>query len=184
MPAPAPTARPEQVGVVLRAGRVNGAVGGDDLDLGEAVAGEPVRAHEHAHPAAEGESGDADRRAGAAGQGTPRGADAVVDLRQGRTRPDRHGVVGGETDGRHAAGVDHQRRCDPGARGPAGRISGIAVATRSQRDGQVVPLREGERGGDIGCRTGGEHRQRARIVPARILGEPRHVVRRVTRQCQ
>ena len=64
VPAATAAQRPEEIGMLLLAGAQRPAIGVDQLDGDEVVAGEPVLAREKADAAAEGQAGDADARTG------------------------------------------------------------------------------------------------------------------------
>ena len=91
--ATAAAQRPEQVGVVGRVDRTGRAVGGDDVDRPYGVAGESPRPTEHADPAAERESGDADARARPTGNAHSLGGQGGVDVDESGTGADPSGVA-------------------------------------------------------------------------------------------
>ena len=72
------------------------------------IAGQPVPATEQAEPAAQGEFGDADRRAAAGWDGPPALVQCVVDLGQPRAHPRPPPSVDVDRDGIEAAEVEHQ----------------------------------------------------------------------------
>ncbi len=94
VPATAPTAGPEQVGVCVLVDRAQVPVRGHDLDLTKGVAGEPVPADEHPDAAAQGQAGDANRRARAARERPTLGTDRRIDPREGCTCADANLIVG------------------------------------------------------------------------------------------
>ena len=67
-PAPATTQRPEQVGIVVRVDGPGPAVGGDDSDRSDRITREAAGTAQHPQSTAQGQTGDAHRRAGTAGQ--------------------------------------------------------------------------------------------------------------------
>ena len=75
---------PEQVRVLGRAGSTDLAVGGDDLDRAQVVAGHAVAAHQPAETAAERQTGDAGRGDRAAGRRQPVRAGRLVEVGPGR----------------------------------------------------------------------------------------------------
>ncbi len=142
---------PEEVLVV---GGVRGefpAVRGDEGGLGEAVAGQAVRAGDDAVAAAEGEAGDADRGAGARGDGDALGGEGAVDVDQfGAGADDR--LVREGADAVELRDVDDQAAV-------AGGPTGVGVAAVADRDGGVAGLRVGEEGADV-VRVGRRRRRR------------------------
>ena len=72
-----------------------GAVGGDDVDRVQPVAGEPERAADHALPAAERQAADADGRARAGGKRDAGRGQPGVDVDQAGPGADGRGAVGG-----------------------------------------------------------------------------------------
>ena len=65
---------PEQIGVLLLAGRQDGSVGCHELDGDEVVDGQPVLRHQEAESPAEGQAGDPRRRDGTSRDARARGA--------------------------------------------------------------------------------------------------------------
>src|SRR5260221_9098514 len=88
----APTAArgPEEIRLVALVAVPQLAVGGDDVDVRELVAGEPPRASQDTDPATERETGDAGARAAARGETGPRRPAGVVDGDQPRAPADGH----------------------------------------------------------------------------------------------
>ncbi|GIH06342.1 hypothetical protein Rhe02_44090 [Rhizocola hellebori] len=80
--------RPEQVGILLLARGHHLAVGGDQLDLEEVVAGEAVHSLEPAGAAAEGEPAHAGGGGTATGDGQAVGLGAAVEIADGRSPAD------------------------------------------------------------------------------------------------
>ncbi len=79
---------PEQVGVLVRAGVQQPAVGGDEIGADEVVAGEAVLAHQPADPTAERVPGDTRRRYEASGGGEAVRLRLVVDVGPDRAAAD------------------------------------------------------------------------------------------------
>ena len=132
--------RPEQVGVVLLAGDVEGAVAGDHVRGQQVVEREAEPPREVADAAAEGQPADAGGRDDAARRGQPEGVRrgvqvaprrAARDPGRVRQRVDPHTTHGGQVD-------DHAV--------VAGAEARDAVATTADRDGQVVVGGEAHRG--------------------------------------
>ena len=117
-PSASTPCRPEQVGVLVAAGGAHHPLGGHDLDGAQVVAAEPVGAHHHAEPAAEGEASDAGGRHLAAGGGEAvdlRGpidiapSCAGLDPRRAARRVDLHRRHGRQVD--HEPVVAHATAC-------------------------------------------------------------------------
>jgi hypothetical protein len=171
--AAAAAQRPEQVGVVVGVDRSLLAVGGDDLDRIEAVAGEPVLAPEPAQPAAEGEADHPDVGRGPRHPAEPMPVGRLAHLQRqhpgldpGRLRlgvdldpahadgPDQDGVVEGRERGGAVAG--------PLARDPEAGVGGEAHG----RDDVLGALdqRQGAR-----IEVGGQVPAMADLVPVGVI---------------
>jgi hypothetical protein len=101
--------RPQQVGVLVRAGAHQLSVGGHELGGEQVVAGEPVLALEPARAAAQREPGHAGRGDAASGGGELVGLAGAVDVGPGRTAADAGDSPRGvDLDGVQAAQVDDE----------------------------------------------------------------------------
>ena len=139
---------------MLAVHRAHHAVGGDDLHGGECVAGEPPRPGEHPDAAAQSQSGDADRGAGARGNPHPRGGELPVGVDQQRSCADSRSVALDpqclvDADDVEPGYVDDQRRRYASTRGAPGGPPRVAVAAGAQGEGHLVGLGESEGGGHI-----------------------------------
>ena len=172
--AAAAAVRPQQIRILVLAGEHLLAVGGDELDAGEVVAGEPVLAFDPAGAAAEREAGDARRRDPAA-----RRREAVL-LRAPVQLAPQH--AGADAD-RAAASVDLDRVEQPDVDHHAvvdERHAGDAVPAGADGHRQPAVARVGERERDIvGARAPGD--QRGPFVDHRVEDGPSLVVAAVVR---
>ena len=169
--------RPEEVRVLVGAGADDAAVGGDELEAADVVAGEPVLAHEPADAAAERQPGDAglrddaDRHREAVEMGLP------VDVAKGGAALHPHGGGLGVDD--HAAHVGEVDDEPVVAERPAGDV----VAAAAHRDQQVVVAGEAHGADHVGDAAAADDQpgpavdrgvpDRAGDVVARILGQDR-----------
>ena len=159
---------PEELLVLVGAGRHELSGGRDDVGRDEVVAGEAVLPHQPADPAAEGEAGDARCR----------------DLSPGRGKPERARLVveGAPVDAafsacRHPRGIDanaaHRRQVehDPAV---AGGVAGHTVPAPANGQKHAVLAREVDPGDHVG-HAGATRDQRRPLVehrvprPARLL---------------
>ncbi len=184
--AAATAQRPEELGVLRRVGAHVLAVGGDELDRGEAVGGEAEPAGVPADAAAEAVAGDADvgraavqRRepvvGGGLGRVHPERAALDAGDAAGRVdgdaahplgaheddvvealRDERSGVVAGALRARPAGRLRRRRGRRPGRRTPCGAARRRQGAGRARRSTACVPRRS------RGRRGGGPHRRRVR----------------------
>ena len=141
VPAAAALTGPEQVAVLLRAGVdvQHRSVGGDDLHLLQAVAGQTVGPRGHADAAAERQPGDADGRAGPARHRPVLGRQRVVEVDQPGAGADHRGRAG-HGHGPEVLHVDDQ---------PAGVAGVAAVAVPAgpggERDLELAHERDARR---------------------------------------
>ncbi len=157
----AAAAGPEQVRVAVRVAGPDLAVGGDDLRLHQVVAGQPVGAGDHADAAAQGQPGDADGRAGAAGDGPVVGGQPVVEIDQ----PGARGHGGGPGSG---VDLDRGHRGHVHDQAGGGRPARVAVAAAAGRDRHAVVAGEGQAGGDVVGRVAVGDAGRAEAVEAGV----------------
>ena len=164
LPPPPPRLAQKRSSFCVRRGGEEPAVGRDDVQRGEVVAGEAVLAADHADAAAQGEPGDAHRRAGTGGQEHPVGRELRVDVDQLGAGADdrRHGRrVGG--DGVQAGDVDDQSR----SRG----VAAVAVAAAAGGGGDAVGPGESEATLDVGRRGAVGHGGRVEGGETEVVDE-------------
>ena len=141
----------------LLAGTQRLAIGIDELDGDEVVASEPVLAREKADATAEGQPGDADRRAAPGGQRVGVLVEAPIHVGEPRTCADMCVPVLQGNPGEFTE-IDEQS----GGCGPPGEI----VSAAAHRHGQAVVLRETKCGCDIGGGSACHHRLRTNLTKA------------------
>ncbi len=100
--------RPEEVGVAVFAAAYGLSIDGDEFDGSYCIAAHPVLASDDADAAAEGRSGDADRRARATWHRLVLSGEACVNVDQSRACTDSRGVRADGLHLLHRADVDHQ----------------------------------------------------------------------------
>lgn len=157
------------------------AVGRDDVDGLDLVAGQPVRAGEHSDSPAERQSRHADGRTRAGRNGASLVGNCGVDVDQLRAGADRRGAVAADAHVSEVAQVDHQGPRYVRAGSASGRPAGVIVSARPHRDRHVVVRREFQACRDVLGILGSEQRQRAGIVVAGIFDLFQAVVRRIGR---
>ena len=131
--------RPQQVGVLVRAGADQAPVGGDDLGRDQVVDAQAMAAAQPADAAAERQAGDAGVRDQAARHREPEGLGLAIDVAPGRAALD-PGAAPLRIDP-HAA---HRREIDHHAV-VADRVARDVVAATADRDRQVVLAGERDR---------------------------------------
>ncbi len=118
------------------------AVGEDDIERPQIVAGQAIDPGEHADAAAEGQTGDTDCRARPAGDGLAVRCEPAVEVDQVEAGTHRYGV-GAETHRVHFGDVDDEAVGDAG---PAA----VAVTARPHADREFEPGDEAQAGGHVG----------------------------------
>jgi hypothetical protein len=172
--APAAAQCPEEVGVVLGVDGARLALGGDQLDRPDAVAGEAIAATEPAQPAPERVADDAD-----IGRGAGQRAHAVLARRFGKLQGKHAGLdpcrasVGVDLDAAHALGLEQDRPVERGQRrgAVAGALGGdLEVVAGGEADGGGDVL--GALGDDDGNRllVGGQVPGESRLIPVGVVG--------------
>ena len=159
---------PVEVGLVLRVTRPELRVRRHDRRGDQVVAGETPASRHHADAPTEGEPGDPDGRAAPAGESGVR--ERRVDVDEPRTRADGDLLLPG-LDRAQRARVDHQTR--------SGRPSAVAVAAASERERNAGLRGEGDARADVVRRGAPRHPLRPDPVEARVVEDPRRVVRRI-----
>ena len=164
---------PEQVLVVLGAGRDDLAIGGDDLDRQQVVDGQSVLAHQPAFPTAQGQPGNARAGDHPAGGGEPVTGRGPVEFLPGNPALRPYGPLRRvDPDPLHRSKVDHQaavrdsQACDvvPAA---AHRYLGRLLAADDDR---VLNIRDGAAPGD----------KRGALVDQTVVDPPGLLVARLT----
>ncbi len=166
--------RPEQVRVLVRAGRHEPPVGQHDVGLEQVVDGQAALAGQVAEAAAEREPADAGGGDDAAGRGEAEGVGGVVDVAPGAAAADARGPGGRiDPDALHRREVDDEPVV-------AGAEAGAVVAAAADGEEQAVFAGEVDGGDDVGGvgAAGDQGRalvdhgvvDRARLVVARIAG--------------
>jgi len=160
---------PEQVRVLLGAGRHALAVGGDDLGAEQVVARRPVLARDPAESAAEGETGHAGERHVAGGRGEAEGLRRAVDVAEQRARAHaRRPRDGVHLDGSLGREVDHDARV-------AHRVARNVVAPAAHGEGQAVLASEAHRSDDVVAVRAASDERRPPVDHA-VPDAPRRVV--------
>ena len=167
VPAASAAAGPEEVGVAPRVAAQDVARGGHDRQSLERVAGEPELAHRVAVAAAEGEAGDAHRRACPGRDHQPVRSERRVDVDED----------GAGADDCASAGNAHAVQArdvedDAGRR----RVAAVAVPAGARHEVDVVAPRPADRVDDVADRLAEDDRLRTDGVEARAVEEPRLVV--------
>ena len=165
---------PEELRVLVLARPDEAAVRRHELDLEQVVDREAVRSLQPAHPAAEGQSGDAGVRDHADGADEPGGLRLLIELREERAAGD----AGRPLLGIHLC-ASHPRQVDDDAV-VARRQAGDAVAAAPDGDEEILLARVPKGRDDVvGMRRPGDQRRiavgepvpnRARRVVARVAG--------------
>src|SRR6185437_6286758 len=140
--ATAAFAGPEQVGVLRSVAGPHRAVGGDDLQRFDRVAGEAELAGQHSDAAAEREPGQADRWARAAGNGQAVGGEVLVQVDQVEAGADRDRAVP-DPEVADLADIDDKPAVEA-------RPARVAVPTRSDAEAKLKLHDEGQAGAHVG----------------------------------
>ena len=175
LPPPPPRQAQNRSGSVRASAVTIAAVGGHQVDVDEAVAGQAPGAGQHTLTAAEGETGDADGRARPGGQRLPARGHPGVHVDQLGTGTHLGGGAG-HPDGGDPAHVEH----DPGA----GRPAGVGVAARAQGERQAGVAGERDGRGDVARGRAVDDGLGADVVEPRVEQLPGAVVARVARSDQ
>ena len=173
--AAAAPGRPEQVRVPLGVAVTHLAVRGDDLHGLQVVAGQAERAAKYADAAAQGEPGDADRRAGAARDGQAAVGELGIEIDQAD--------AGAHDDGAAVRPERGQlRHVHDQAAG--GRPARVTVPAGPGRDGHREPAREGEARTDVIRTAAVRDAGRPQVIEARVEQQPRTAVSLLARADQ
>lgn len=143
---------PEEVGVLVRAGGPQPAIGGDDVDRDEVVAAEAMLSAQMAVAAAQREARDPGGRDVAVRRGEAEDLRLAIDIAPGRATSDAHRARARiDANAAHRGQVDHQAAIADGA-------PGDVVPPAAHRDRQVMVAREIDRCDDVGSAgAAGDH---------------------------
>ncbi len=154
VPATAAAERPVKIRIAARARGAQPSIGGHDLRAQEVVRGQAELPAGETHPAADGVTGDADRRTRSGGDRQPVGGERRVHVDQLRPRADRRRALGDvDGDAAHVAQVEHHAARQ-------GRIPGVAMAAGPRPQGHRVRDPPIHRGHDVRCVERARHEVR------------------------